>query len=110
MTPASVKYSFLTEIMTLKSQTKWIVTDLPIFAFRAGIPVPPPVAVISRKQIATSNIDEQNLINVINEYQPEQVFLGRFEWPELTSFLNQHYQLKRQEQNFRLYVRASNSE
>ena len=79
-----------------------------MFAFRAGILVPLSVAVISRKQIETFNIDDRQLINIINEYQPELVFLGRFEWRELTSFLNQKYQLKRQEQNFRLYVIKTN--
>ncbi len=106
----SLEHQFLTEIAQLSPQTNWIVTDSPMFAFRAGIPVPPATAVLSRKQLETGNITNEQLINIIKQYQPEQVFFKRFAWPEVTNYLQQNYQLKKQQEtdlhNFRLYVRT----
>ena len=100
----SLDRQFLNEIS--KSGTKnWIVTDSPIFAFRAGIPVPPSTAVLSRKQLETGNITEEQLIEIIQQYQPEQVFFKRFGWSQVTDFLQQNYQLVRQTDNFQLHVR-----
>lgn len=97
---------FLAEILKFKSTTKWIVTDSPIFAFRANIPVPPATAVLSWKQVATGNITEDQLIDIIKKYQPEQIFFKRFEWSKVTKFLNQNYQLTKQAENLKLYRRA----
>ena len=106
--PSSLEYQFFTEIAESNAQTKWMVTDSPMFAFRAGIPVPPSTAILSRKQVETGNITDEQLIDVINKYQPEQVFLRRFEWSKVTNFLNENYQLKKQvkkqEKNLKLYV------
>lgn len=107
---SSIEGQFLAEIIQSSSQTNWIITDSPIFAFRAGIPVPPATAVLSRKQLETGNITNQRLINIIRQYQPEQIFFKRFEWAEVTNYLQQNYQLKKQQDtdlyNFRLYVKA----
>ena len=105
----SLDRQFLTEITRLGSKTDWIVTDSPIFAFRAGIPVPPSTAVLSRKQLETGSITEEELIDIIEQYQPEQIFLKRFDWSEVSTFLDRDYQLVKQTNNFRLYVRNSNS-
>ena len=32
----------------------------------------------------TGNITEQELLNIVNIYQPQQIFLKRFPWKELT--------------------------
>ena len=101
----SLDRQFLAPIAGSSSQINWLVTDSPIFAFRAGIPVPPATAVLSRKQLETGNITEEQLIDIIQQYQPEQVFFKRFGWSEVTDFLQQNYQLVRQTDNFRLYVR-----
>lgn len=101
----SLDRQFLTEITRVGSKTDWIITDSPIFAFRAGMLVPPATAVLSRKQLETGNITEEELINIIERYQPEQVFFKRFDWSEVTKFLEKSYDLKQQADNFRLYVR-----
>ncbi len=103
--PDDLRYSIVEEISQLSPQTNWILTDLPMYAFRSGISVPPPVAVLSLKQLQTGIMVEQDIVDVINQYQPEQVLLGRFEWNELTEFLSQNYQLKTQKENYRLYVK-----
>jgi hypothetical protein len=74
-------------------QTKWMVTDLPMYAFRAGIPVPPELAVISAKRIAAGELSGSELLNAVQEYKPEQVLLGRFDFPELQEYLAENYYL-----------------
>ncbi len=101
----SLDEQFLAEIARSKSQTNWMVTDSPMFAFRSGIPVPPSTAVLSMKQIETGNMSDRQLINIINQYQPEQILFKRFAWTEVTDFLAQNYRLQKQKDNFRLYIR-----
>ena len=103
--PQNLEYQFLAEINQSDLKTDWIVTDSPMFAFRAGIPVPPATAVLSRKQLETKNMTDARVIDIINQYQPKQVFLKRFEWSQLNEFLVLNYKLKRQERNFRLYIK-----
>lgn len=105
----SLDRQFLNEIEQFGSQTNWIITDSPIFAFRAGIAVPPATAVLSRKQLETGNITEAELIDIIERYQPEQIFFKRFDWSQVSNFLDRDYQLVKQTNNFRLYVRNSHS-
>lgn len=107
VTPQNLEYQFLAEINQLDFQTNWMVTDSPMFAFRAGISVPPATAVLSRKQLETKSITDARVIDIINQYQPEQVFLKRFEWSQLNEFLTLNYQLRKQEQNFKLYIRGN---
>lgn len=105
----SIERQFLAEIIQSSSQTNWIVTDSPIFAVRAGIPVPPATAVLSRKQLETGNITNDKLIKIIEQYQPEKILLKRFPWTEVTDYLQKDYQLKKQQKtdlhNFRLYIK-----
>lgn len=101
----SLDRQFLASIVRSRSQTDWLITDSPIFAFRARIPVPPATAVLSRKQLETGSITQDQLIDIIQQYQPEQVFFKRFDWSEVANFLEQDYRLVRQTDNFRLYVR-----
>ncbi|MEO1799378.1 MAG: hypothetical protein AAFR62_02945 [Cyanobacteria bacterium J06629_2] len=104
---SGVAPQFLAEITRLKPQTDWIVTDSPIFAFRAGLSVPPSTAVLSQKQLRTGNITEAKVLDVINTYQPQQIFFRRFPWEELTKSIQSDYQLIKQDENSRLYVRKS---
>ncbi|MEM8722864.1 MAG: glycosyltransferase family 39 protein [Cyanobacteria bacterium P01_G01_bin.39] len=97
---------FLTAIEQSSQHSDWLVTDSPIFAFRAGMPVPPQTAVLSRKQLETGNITEEQLIEIIKQYQPHQILFKRFEWSSVVDFLQQDYRLQRQQDNFRLYVKA----
>ena len=102
--PQNLEYQFLAEIKQSELETDWIVTDSPIFAFRADIPVPPSTAVLSRKQLETKNVTDAKVIDIVDRYQPQQVFLKRFEWSQLNEFLAQNYQLTKQEREFRLYT------
>ncbi|MDD5477953.1 MAG: glycosyltransferase family 39 protein [Candidatus Omnitrophica bacterium] len=62
-----------------RRSVRWIFTDMPIFAFYAGIAVPPELAVISAKRIFTKNLRPAYLITVLEKYKPEIILLGRFQ-------------------------------
>ena len=86
-------------------QTHWVVTDLPMFAFRAGLPVPPEIAVITEKRLYTGHLTEAQILDALIEYQPEQVLFGRFILPGLDDYLETNYSLVLSRNNLRLYIR-----
>jgi hypothetical protein len=108
--PGEVRTPFEDKVMRKINQyadrTKWMVTDLPMFAFRAGIPVPPELAVISGKRFAAGELSEQDIIAALDQYQPEQVLIGRFDLPGLEQHLAEGYlPILEREEELRLYVR-----
>lgn len=86
-------------------ETHWIVTDLPIFAFRLQKPVPPELAEFSRKRTLTGDLTEADVIEAISEYKPEMVMLGRFEFPSVREYLDLTYILAHHRDEYVLYVR-----
>jgi hypothetical protein len=71
-----------------------------MYAFRAGLPVPPEVAVLSIKRIKSGNITSAQVLQVLKTYTPEQVVLARFRYglPSVQlyddacmTYLEQHY-------------------
>ena len=82
---------FLTEMSSRADKTHWVVTDLPMYAFRAGLPVPPPLAALTDKRLASGEISEEQIIQVIEDYQPEQVLLGRFNLPAVEAHVREDY-------------------
>lgn len=53
---------------------RWIFTDLPIYAFKGNLLVPPETAVLTVKRIPTTELIEQ----VLRKYKPGSILLGRF--------------------------------
>ena len=87
-------------------RSKWMVTDLPMVAYRAGVLVPPNLAVFTAKRYASGFITQEDLIDAVKEYQPEQVLLGRYEYPLVDSFLvSNGYHLVHQADLDKLYIR-----
>jgi hypothetical protein len=85
--------------------THWVVTDLPMYAFRAGMPVPPELAVFSTKRQESGALTEQQIIDIVETYRPEQILLGRFRFPTLEQSLQPDYVLIYNKSKKRLYVR-----
>lgn len=109
--PGEVRAPFEERVMRkvnqYADQTAWMVTDLPMFAFRAGILVPPELAVISGKRFSAGELSEQEIIDIVEQYQPEQVLVGRFDLPLLEQHLAGSYlPILEREGELRLYVRA----
>jgi hypothetical protein len=86
-------------------QTNWIMTDMPMYAFRVQRPVPPVVATFSSKRLATGSLTEEDILSAMREYQPEQVLMARFEIPALETYLQEHYRLILSVEFFRLFLR-----
>ena len=86
-------------------QTNWIMTDMPMYAFRVGRPVPPNVATFSSKRLATGSLTEKDILVAMRDYQPEQVLMARFELPALEVYLQENYTLILSVEFFRLFLR-----
>jgi 4-amino-4-deoxy-L-arabinose transferase-like glycosyltransferase len=96
---------FYTKMLKFAPETKWVVTDLTMYAFRARLPVPPNLAVFSLKRVQTGNLTEAQVLDTIREYNPEQVLLGRFEFPVVEKSLGERYRLVHVDDYTRLYIR-----
>lgn len=79
------------EILALMEEyaplTNWVYTDRPMFAFRTQLPVPPYLAVLSKKRIAAGVLTEDQILEILVEYEPEQVFSGRLDLPVIQEYL-----------------------
>lgn len=86
-------------------RTNWIMTDMPMYAFRVHRPVPPVVATFSSKRLATGSLTQEDILAAMREYSPEQVLMARFVIPPLESYLQENYTLVLTAEYFRLFVR-----
>ncbi len=86
-------------------QTNWILTDMPMYAFRVQRPVPPIVATFSSKRLATGSLTEADILTAMREYKPEQVLMARFVIPPLEEYLQKNYTLILSAEYFRLFLR-----
>ena len=87
-------------------QTNWIMTDMPMYAFRVHRPVPPNIATFSSKRLATGSLTEEHIfLTAMREYRPEQVLMARFEIPALEAYLQENYPLILSVEFFRLFIR-----
>ena len=86
-------------------RTNWILTDMPMYAFRVHRPVPPNLATFSSKRLATGSLTEEDILAAMREYHPEQVLMARFEIPSLEAYLEENYTLILSAEFFRLFIR-----
>jgi hypothetical protein len=86
-------------------KTEWMATDLPMFAYRAGLLDPPNLAVITSKRYTSGLITEDEIIQTIKDYQPGMVLLGRFEYPLVKTSLASNYQLVYEADQADLFIR-----
>jgi 4-amino-4-deoxy-L-arabinose transferase-like glycosyltransferase len=96
---------FLTRMSNHAPETHWVVTDMPMYAYRIGASVPPPVVALSEKRLITGELTEDQIVDVVQEYRPEQVLIGRFEFPKLKAYLEQDYKLLYRRGKRALYLR-----
>lgn len=94
-------YSYVQEYAP---ETRWMITDVPMFAFRFGIPIPPNLVVFSTKRLKTNLLTEEELLNTIQDYYPEQVLL-REKVPAVEPYLDRNYQLVYTRRDLDLYIR-----
>jgi 4-amino-4-deoxy-L-arabinose transferase-like glycosyltransferase len=97
----------LSKIKEYAGRTRWIYVRYTkeAYAFHAGLPMPPQLAVVSLKRFWSGQITISEIIDTCRRYQPEQILLAV---PEVTSewksFLDQDYDLVWTDPDFVLYV------
>jgi hypothetical protein len=96
---------FLTKMENHASETHWVITNLPMYAFRVGLLTPPALAFISEKRLATGELTEQQIIAAIQQYHPEQVLVGRREFVKIKQVLQADYRLLYERGKRQLYLR-----
>jgi hypothetical protein len=84
--------------------THWIVTNMPMTPFRLNIPVPPNLVVFSIKRLKTDLISEKEILQTIQDYSPEQVFIS-FKIDGINSYLEENYHLIYNARNLNFYIR-----
>jgi hypothetical protein len=99
------KLKVLDTMTQYAGQTNWIVTDMPMYAFRVGRPVPPNLATFSQKRLFTGSLTEEDILEAMRDYQPEQVLIARFEIPALEKYLKGNYTQILSAEDFHLYLR-----
>ncbi len=60
------------------NQTRWVVSDRPIYPFMLHLSVPPEIAVPSAKRKHSGELSASLYLAVIERYQPEQIIMKRF--------------------------------
>jgi hypothetical protein len=101
----SVEQDILDLIRDHAQATNWVYTDSPMFAFRAQLPVPPQLAVISKKRLATGALTEEQILQILEEYKPEQALTGRFDLPMVSEyFVERDYSRIFTKEEYQLYV------
>ena len=95
---------FMKIVLQYAPDTQWMVTDMPMYAFYADIPVPPNLVVFSSKRLETGNLTEEQIIRTIEAVGAEQVLLGRNELPVIREYLRKNYQLVHSKDLIELYV------
>ncbi len=70
-----------------------MVTDMPMFAFRARLVVPQNLASVSEKRLATGFLTEDDFITAVELEKPPLVIIARFPLRALKAYLEKDYRL-----------------
>lgn len=62
--------------------TQWVYCDNPIYAFHAGLPMPPELAVVTLKRFWSAQIDTAQIVETCGRRKVDQLLLGT---PSLTN-------------------------
>jgi len=77
--PSPQEYHHVLDLLKkYAGQTHLVVTDSPLFAYYAQLPVPPHLATVSWKLLKTKIWTSKDMINVIKKDRPEIVLFTRF--------------------------------
>lgn len=87
------RQEILQHLVQYRDSTDWIFTDTPMYAAYAGINVPPEIATLSRKRIASQEINDDFLKSLLAKYSPEQYLIEKLPElePPLDSYLGKNY-------------------
>jgi hypothetical protein len=83
----AVDYEVLATIRENADGTNYLFTDQPMYAFRAGIPVHPYLAVMTKKRYVAGQLSEEELLSLLTEIKPEQIILTRYEFSAVHEYM-----------------------
>lgn len=95
----------LKEIERLKPFAKWMYTDQTVYSFHAGIPMPPPLAVMPLKRLWVGEMTNARIAAEMSQYKPEIILL-RNDTREVPfqNLLDTEYRVIYQDDRQRLYA------
>jgi 4-amino-4-deoxy-L-arabinose transferase-like glycosyltransferase len=67
--------------------SEWVYSDRPMFAFVIQRPVPPVLAVLTEKRIATGALPEAEVLAALEEYAPRLVLTGQLPVPAVEEYM-----------------------
>ncbi len=87
------EHQILKLILKYKPNTQWLFSDIPTFAFSAGILIPPEIAVTTVKREFTSDSAGDYFVRILKKYSPEQILLSSsYKYsPKIISFIQENY-------------------
>jgi len=105
--PSPTEVKVLAELKERQADTRWLYTDRPIWCARANLLIPPELAVLSLKRIASGDITHGEFLRLLHHYRPEQILLQRrhFEDEQFHEFLRAYYDVVIEEGNLKYLVR-----
>jgi 4-amino-4-deoxy-L-arabinose transferase-like glycosyltransferase len=91
-------------------ETQWVYAENPMFPFQAGLAVPPPLAVLSSKRLATGTLTDDQILKVLEEFKPEIVMQSRFFLPAAEEYMRlRNFTRIDETPKYRLYLRKDSS-
>lgn len=101
-----INWKIVSLMKSRAAKTNWVYTDCALFAFYAGLKMPPELAVIPMKRIRAGRITSQELATFLKRYRPEQIVLQRAYLydHDIDLFLKEFYNLKAGDGSLRYYV------
>lgn len=92
--PQTYSSLVLTEIARFKPLAHWFFADEPIYSFHAGIPMPPPLAVVPLKRLWSGDMTNVRITEELRKFKPGLILLRNdsHERP-FQALLNSEYQL-----------------
>jgi hypothetical protein len=73
--PRVEKNQMISKMKEFACVTRWVYTPSTIYAFHAGLIVPPELAILVKKRFWSGNITKENITSIVERYQPEQILL-----------------------------------
>jgi len=99
------EYDLLTLIEYFDPGGSQLITDRPMFAFRSRRDLPPALANLSQKVLRGGVVTEQQVIEMIRVREAPIVLLGRFDLPEVVTYLEARYDQVYGYVDLRLFVK-----
>ena len=105
--PSPTQEKILAQLKERRADTRWLYTDRPIWCAHANLLIPPELAVLSLKRIASGDITHAEFLRLLYHYRPEQIVLQRrhFEDEKFHEFLRAFYEVVIEEGNLKYLVR-----